>query len=189
MKAPTPPTAPQPSRAERRAQAKAQRGHSKPPTQKRWKAASGIQAANYTNTPLTPAERAVVLNLVKRARHQLATARATYIDYVTLCTARHRCQAANDIGLVRPAGDLLQIAYDVLNTLGQDCHRPQTDPQHWTPRALRASELTAIDDMLAVYRTVVRVCTYGEWRRIEELSLRRVRSEGGELVHTDLEDA
>jgi hypothetical protein len=170
------------NRTERRAAAHAAKGHSKPPKSFRWARSSGIQAANFTNTPLTPAERAKVLNLIKQSRHRLATANATYIDYVTLCTARHRCQAANDMGLVRPAGDLLQAAHDVLDALGRDCHRPQIEPHHWTPRAVRFSELAAIDDLLAVYRTVVQVCTYGEWCRIEEKSLARVRSEGGELV-------
>jgi hypothetical protein len=186
MKAPTPPTAEitadQLNRAERRELARLERA--KPTPRKRWTKASGIRVANYTNTPLTPEERAKVLGITKTARGQMLTAQAGYIDWVALCTAAHRCQAANDIHLVRPPAGLLQHARDVLDTLARDCLRAHITPQTWRPRALRASEIAALDDLLAVYRTVVLECTYGEWRRIEDLSLARVSGAGGDLVQT-----
>ena len=147
---------------------------------------ASITAAMFYSSRLGADEKARVLNMLPPIRQRMVTATHSYHDYVILCTANHRTVAAHDMRLVRAPAELLQAADDALRDIRQDC---QGAGDTWTPRALRASEITAIDDLLAVYRAVVHEVTYGEWKRIEDLSLARVRASGGQLVDIPVPEA
>lgn len=137
-----------------------------------------ISAGQKFISRLTADERQRVLRRLPGVRDRLLKAAYTFADFVDLSTAKHRCQAANDIHLVRDLQGLLQQAHAVLEQLGTDA---EPVPRQWAPRALRAAELQTLHDLVTLYTTVVNEVTYAEWVRIDQLAVARVRSVRGEV--------
>jgi hypothetical protein len=144
-------------------------------------AMSSIAAAQMFISRLTPTEQAKLIGSLPAIRTRLLRATYSFEDYVQLTTARHHSRASNDLGLVRDMQGVLDAADQVLTLIGQDC---EPTPGQWAPRAMRATELAAIDDLMAIYRASVQEATYSEWTAIQDLAVARVRSTRGD-VYTD----
>lgn len=138
----------------------------------------GITITRVLNTRLSESEVLRIIGACKAALQALREARASYQDWVTLCTAHHVGVAIEDGGIVRGQRFLFRLGHSALNSIEDRCG---STAEHWTPRACTGPELTALADMIAAHSRQVRELTYGEYTRAADLAVSRVETTGGRV--------
>lgn len=143
----------------------------------------GITVARMHNTRLTPAEVRRVIDPCKAALSALRQARATYTQWVVLCTACHVATAIEDGGVYRGQRQIMEDASQALDAIGERCGQTA---EAWAPRASTGPELTAIADLVAAHHRQIVELTYGEYTRQFDLAVARVRTDGGLVFRAEL---
>lgn len=143
----------------------------------------GITIARMHNTRLTPAEICRIIEPCKLALAALRQARATYPQWVVLCTACHVAMAIEDGGVIRGQREIIQDAEQDLDAIGERCGQTA---QAWAPRACSGPELTALADLVAAHSRQVHELTYGEYARQVDLAVARVGTDGGLIFRVEL---
>ena len=138
----------------------------------------GITIARVLNTRLSESEVQRIMGMCKAALQAMREARATYHDWVTLCTARHVGIAIEDGGIIRGQRFLFDLGEAALDSIGDRCG---TTLDTWTPRPCTGPELSALADMLAAHSRQVRELTYSEYTRAADLAVSRVETDGGQV--------
>ncbi len=138
----------------------------------------GITIAKVLNTRLSESEVQRIIDTCKAALQALREVRATYQDWVTLCTARHVGIAIEDGGIVRGQRWLFDDGHWALGCIGDRCG---DTPETWIPRPCSGPELTALADMIAAHSRQVRELTYSEYTRAADLAVSRVETDGGRV--------
>lgn len=138
----------------------------------------GLTITRHLNTRLSAAEVQRIVEPCKAALQALREARATFAQWVVLCTARHVGIAIEDGGVIRGQRFLFQLGEAVLDKIGDRCGNTA---ETWTPRACTGPELTALADMIAAHSRQVHELTYGEYTDAVDLAVSRVETVRGQV--------
>jgi hypothetical protein len=142
----------------------------------------GITTARMTNTRLTAAEIGRIMAPLKSALDAMRQARAIYPQWVALCTAAHVAMAVEDGGVIRGQREIIQLASDALDRIGERCGRTADG---WAPRACLGLELSDLADLVAAHSRQLHELTYGEYVRQFDLAVARVASCGGLVFYAE----
>jgi hypothetical protein len=146
----------------------------------------GLTMAQVNNTRLSPLEIERVMNPCKTALQALREARATYEQWVALCTARHVGNAIEDSGIVRGQRIIFDLGKAALDSISDRCGTRQ---DQWTHGACTGPELSALADMVSAHSRQVHELTYGEYTRAAKKAVARVASDGGQIFVNATEPA
>lgn len=136
---------------------------------------NGVTVNNLRNTPLTPAEIDWLLHEPKEGLEAARKGCITYNDLVSLSSAMHKGIAIEDARtIIRGLRPIYDRANDAIAAIETRC----TKTGRWVPSALYGHELSALDDLLFAYTEALKVCTYGEFFRCQEVALQRTASRG-----------
>lgn len=144
----------------------------------------GITMAKMINTRLTADEISRIMGPCRAALQALREARASYSQWVVLCTAAHVATAIEDGGVIRGQRCIFTAAEAALDSIGERCGNTA---QVWHPRACTGHELTALADLVAAHSRQVHELTYGEYSRAADLAKARVASSGGQVFKMEEE--
>ena len=99
----------------------------------------------------------------------------SYNDLLALSSALHKGVAIEDARvIIRGFAHIYQRAEAALKAIEARC----TTTGRWVPGALYGPEITALDELVWVYREALKVCTYGEFYRRQAVALARTASSG-----------
>lgn len=144
----------------------------------------GITMAKMLNTRLTADEINRIMGPCRAALQALREARATYSQWVVLCTASHVATAIEDGGVIRGQRGIFTAAEAALDSIGERCGHTA---QAWRPSACHGHELTALADLVAAHSRQVHELTYSEYARAADLAKARVASSGGKVFKMEEE--
>lgn len=144
----------------------------------------GITMAKMINTRLTADEINRIMGPCRAALQALREARATYAQWVVLCTAAHVATAMEDGGVIRGQRCIFTEAETVLDSIGERCGHTA---QAWHPSACTGHELSTLADLVAAHSRQVHELTYGEYTRAADLAKARVASSGGQVFNMEEE--
>lgn len=136
----------------------------------------GITIARMNNTRLTAAERQRIMGPCRAALDAMRQARATYSQWVVLCTACNVAMAIEDGGVIRGQREIIAESDRALAAIGARCGHTA---DAWTPCPCTGPEITALAYLLAAHSRQVSELTYGEYTRQFDLAVARVATDGG----------
>jgi len=143
----------------------------------------GITATSMHTTRLTAPELERLLRPIQLGLARAREGRCSHEDYVSLCTAMHKARAIDDMRIFRGLRAMIDAAEQPLRNLEQRALASGT----WCAPTLYAAEITALDDLVFAYRTMVLEVTYAEFVRADSLAVARVASAGGEVLYPNAE--
>lgn len=138
--------------------------------------ADSISVSRVYTTRLRPAELAQALDPCRQALQAFREARASYAQWVVLCTAGHVAEAIEDGGIYRGQRQIIDEANAALDAIGA---RQGREAATWRPGPCRGAELAALADLVAAHSRQLHELTYGEYTRAADLAVARVATGGG----------
>ncbi len=145
--------------------------------------ASGLNVANVHGTRLRPAEIERIMAPCRAALQALRGARATFNQWVVLCTAGHVALAIEDGGIIRGQRQIIDDANTALDAIGQRCGH--TAPA-WRPAPCTGPELTALADLVAAHSRQVHELTYHEYATAADKAVARTATTGGQVFRLEM---
>lgn len=147
------------------------------------KRGNGLSVVKVHNTRLTAKEISSTMGRVKAAATALQQGACTFPQWVCLCTAAHVSGAIESGGVIRGQAEIIDDAKTVLTAVGN--RAAINGGSEWMPPTCYASEILAIQDLVACHSRQVHEVTYGEYIRATQLARSRVLSAGGQDFHAE----
>lgn len=145
---------------------------------------SGICIANMNNSLLNAKEVERIIKPCKTALQALREARATYNQWVCLCTAVHVAEAIDDGGIVRGQMAIIEEADEALHAIGERCGKTSYE---WAPRPCTGLELGSLADLVSAHSRQIHELTYREYTVAVDLAVARVATDGGKVFQLSLQ--
>lgn len=139
---------------------------------------NGITMTRMLNTRFKQWEIDRIIGPCRASLQAFREARATFNQWVLLCTAVHVARAIEDGGVIRGQMWLIDEAEQVLNRIGERSGRTR---EEWASRACTGPEIAALVDLVAAHSRQVHEVTYGEYQAAADLAAARVATDGGQV--------